>query len=322
MRVFRSSPEARGHFGPCAVMIGNFDGVHCGHQKLIGEVLRLSREQNIKPAALTFDPHPARVLAPDRAPRLLSTLEQRCRWMEEAGLEEIMILPFDRALAALTPEQFVQQILVDTLQARAVVVGDNFHFGNKQAGNAQVLAELGRRYGFVAHALHAVEWRGLTISSSAIRGLIQVGAVAKAARLLGRFFAIEGEIVRGLGIGSKQTVPTLNLATPAEVLPAQGVYVSHTYDLDSYRQWPSITNIGNRPTFNGSDVSIESYLLEPIEGDPPHRIRLELTHRIREERRFESAQALKAQILRDVERAKVWHSRYLSIRGQRSTAAL
>lgn len=322
MRVFRSSPEARGHFGPCAVMIGNFDGVHCGHQKLIGEVLRLSREQNIKPAALTFDPHPARVLAPDRAPRLLSTLEQRCRWMEEAGLEEIMILPFDRALAALTPEQFVQQILVDTLQARAVVVGDNFHFGNKQAGNAQVLAELGRRYGFVAHALHAVEWRGLTISSSAIRGLIQVGAVAKAARLLGRFFALEGEIVRGLGIGSKQTVPTLNLATPAEVLPAQGVYVSHTYDLDSYRQWPSITNIGNRPTFNGSDVSIESYLLEPIEGDPPHRIRLELTHRIREERRFESAQALKAQILRDVERAKVWHSRYLSIRGQRSTAAL
>lgn len=322
MRVFRSSREARGHFGPCAVTIGNFDGVHCGHRKLIGEVIRLSREQKIKPAALTFDPHPARVLAPDRAPRLLSTVEQRCRWMGEAGLEEIMILPFDRELAALTPEQFVQQILIDTLQARAVVVGDNFHFGNKQAGNTQVLAELGRRYGFAAHALHAVEWRGLTISSSAIRRLIQAGAVAKAARLLGRFFALEGEIVRGLGIGSKQTVPTLNLATVAEVLPAQGVYVSHTYDLDSYRQWPSITNIGNRPTFNGSDVSIESYLLEPIEGDPPHRIRLELTHRIREERRFESAQALKAQILRDVERAKVWHSRYLSIRGQRSTAAL
>jgi riboflavin kinase/FMN adenylyltransferase len=308
--IFRSLDEARGCFGPSAITIGNFDGVHCGHQAIFREVVRVAGEYEWKPSVLTFDPHPSRVVAPERAPKLLSSLEQRCRWIAETGIRQIMILPFDQQTAALDPEQFVRQILVDGLDARAVLVGDNFRFGRKQSGNTQVLQELGERYGFAAWALHAVRLRGTVVSSTAIRKYIHSGKVHLAARMMGRFFALEGTVVKGHGIGSKQTVPTLNLETDAEVLPKEGVYVSRTYDKDSDRKWPSITNLGHRPTFGGTSLSIETFLLEPIEGEAPRRLRVELTHRLREERRFENAESLKSQILRDVVRAKSWHRRF------------
>lgn len=147
------------------------------------------------------------------------------------------------------------------------------------------------------------------ISSSAVRRLITSGNVSHAARLLGRFHAIEGEVVKGHGIGSRQTVPTLNLATDAEVLPANGVYVSRTYDLDQDRTWPSITNIGFRPTFGGESLAIETFLLTPLSGETPARIRVAVTRRLRDERKFESPEALKTQILLDVKRAQSWHRR-------------
>jgi riboflavin kinase/FMN adenylyltransferase len=250
------------------------------------------------------------VVAPDRAPKLLSSLEQRCRWIAETGIRQIMILPFDQQTAALDPEQFVRQILVERLDARAVLVGDNFHFGRKQSGNTKVLQELGELYGFSAWALHAVRLRGKVVSSTAIRKCIHSGKVHLAARMMGRFFSLEGTVVKGHGIGSKQTVPTLNLETDAEVLPKEGVYVSRTYDKDTDRKWPSITNLGHRPTFGGTSLSIETFLLEELEGETPRHLRVELTHRLREERRFENAESLKSQILRDVVRAKSWHRRF------------
>jgi riboflavin kinase/FMN adenylyltransferase len=241
--------------------------------------------------------------------------------MEEEGIEQVLILNFTSEIAALSPEAFVEQLLVGRLGARAVLVGDNFRFGHRQAGNVQVLTELGRRLGFETEIVPAIRCRGRVVSSSGIRELIQAGRVSIAARLLQHPYGIEGEVVSGRGVGSKQTVPTLNLSTAAEIIPARGVYVTRTSDLESQRRWNSITNIGYRPTFGSSDeLSIETFLLdatlEPQEGETPRRISVEFLWRVRDERRFETSEALKAQIFRDVgvarryfRRAKAWMGR-------------
>lgn len=307
--VYRSADEARGRFGPCAVTIGNFDGVHRGHQALLREVMRDAAERQWKASVLTFHPHPAQVVAPHRAPRLLTTAGEREHLIARWGVEQALVLPFNEQVAALSPEDFVRDVLATAMDARSVVVGENFRFGHRAAGDVRVLAELGERYGFRVKALPAVRWRGTVVSSSAIREALVSGQVTRAARLLGRFHAFSGPVVRGQGVGSKQTVPTLNLDPGAEVLPAGGVYVSRTYDLDSDRQWPSVTNAGIRPTFGGERLTIETYLLAPLGGAPPERIRVAFTHRLREERKFSSAELLKAQILRDVARAQAWHRR-------------
>jgi riboflavin kinase/FMN adenylyltransferase len=312
--VFRSVEAASGQFGPCALTIGNFDGVHCGHQRLFREVAHLASVNGWRSAALTFDPHPTQVLAPERAPKLLSTLEQRCEWMAECGLDEVLVLPFTRELASLDPRDFVQSILVDALETRVVIVGENFRFGRKASGTTDLLRSLGGQLGFEARAMGAVTMRGAVISSSGIRKLLAEGNVSQTARMLGRFYTLEGDIVKGEGIGSKQTVPTLNMNAKQEVIPATGVYVTLTTDSGNDRSWPSVTNIGYRPTFGGQHLTIETFLLAPLDGPTPERIRVELTHRIREERKFESAEVLKAQILRDVARAKRWHEGWKTLR--------
>jgi riboflavin kinase/FMN adenylyltransferase len=302
--VFRSANDARGHFGPCAVTMGNFDGVHLGHQFLVKTACRIAEHRGWASGVLTFDPHPRRVLVPDQPTHLLTTLDERLALLTSAGAQQILILPFTRELAQLTPEEFVQQVLVETLGARAVIVGENFRFGHKQAGTCDVLRDLGEKFGFETQFLPQVRYRGEVVSSSRVRRLIHQGHVARAGRLLGRCYGLSGLVVKGQGIGSKQTVPTLNLETQAEVLPANGVYITSVTDLDDGRGWPSITNIGMRPTFNGSALTIESYLLEPLVGATPERIRVELRRWVREERKFADAGELKAQILRDVGRAQ------------------
>ena len=288
-----------------ALTIGNFDGLHLGHQRLIDRVLEFSREHDLTPALLTFDPHPTKVVAPDRAPKLLTNLDRRKDLIHAAGIEHIEVLPFTPELAKLTPREFIEQILVGKLRARAVVVGDNFRFGNKAAGDVYLLKEMGREFGFDTDVLHAISWRGTVISSSAIRARVQAGDVSRACRMLGRPYCLEGEVVRGHGVGKKQTVPTLNLATQAEVLPAAGVYVTRTSEIGSSRRWRSVTNIGYRPTFGDDNrLSVETFLLDPLESATPHEIRVEFLKRLRGERKFESADALKAQILRDANRAR------------------
>jgi len=297
------------HFGPSGLTIGNFDGVHAGHREILRRVVALAGERGWKPSVLTFDPHPARIVAPDRAPKLLTTPEERVRLMREEGIEQVLILPFTRELAGFSPERFVRDIVVERLEARAVLVGDNFRFGHEHAGDTRLLAELGQRFAFQVEAIPAIRMRGRVVSSSEVRRLIEAGRVALAGRLLGRPYALQGEVVSGQGIGSKQTVPTLNLAPAAEVLPARGVYVTRTTDAASRRRWNSVTNIGTRPTFGGDSVTIETFLLDPLEGDSPRAIRVEFLRRLREERRFEDAAALKRQILRDVERAQAYFRR-------------
>ena len=310
MRVFRSLDEVPPNFGPSALTIGNFDGVHAGHRRILRRVMEVAVERGLKASALTFHPHPSKVVAPARAPRLMSSLEQRCALMREEGIEQVLIMPFDRHVAHLTPEQFVEQVLVRKLGVRAVVLGHDFRFGYKQSGNVRVLQELGRKYGFTTEEVQAVTVRGRLVSSTALRQLIEAGRVAQAARLLERPFALEGDVVAGRGVGSKQTVPTLNLAPNTEVLPAVGVYVTRTHHLENDRVWPSVTNVGYRPTFgDGRELSIETFLLQPLAGEKPPRIRVEFLWRVRNERQFPDAQALKRQILRDAAVAQAYFRR-------------
>ncbi len=289
-----------------AVAIGVFDGVHIGHQTLLRRTIETARELGLKSAVLTFHPHPACVVAPDRAPRLLYPIEERKELLRAQGVDEVHVLPFDKTLVAMSAEQFAEDTLRSQLKARAVLVGENFRFGFQRKGDAALLAKLG----FETRPLAPVTYRGLVVSSSEIRKRIQGGEVSLAGRLLGRPYGISGEIVRGHGIGSKQTVPTLNLSTRAEVIPANGVYITHTTDLAAGTGWNSITNVGTRPTFESAGgVSIETFLLDPLTGAPPERIRLDFLRHVREERKFESPEALKTQILRDVTMAKTYFRR-------------
>lgn len=339
MRIFRSLEEARASFAPSAVTIGNFDGVHAAHHELMRTVVELARDCGARPSALTFSPHPAEVVAPERAPLLLSSPAERCALMERDGVEQALILPFDEHVSSLDPEAFFREILVDTLGARVVVVGENFLFGRRQRGDVRTLRALGERYGVQIGIVPAVKWRGVLVSSSEIRRLLAVGDVSRAARLLGRPFAIAGRVVAGEGRGRRETVPTLNLEIPSLTLeraavPAKGVYITRTFeetggdsplcpqgdplqtdakgdrqDCPRRRSWRSVTNVGYRPTFGGRHLTIETFLLDPLEGDAPERIRVEFLRRIRDERAFPSAEELRAQIMHDVGRAQAFFRR-------------
>jgi riboflavin kinase/FMN adenylyltransferase len=314
MTIFRSLEETPAGFGPCALTIGNFDGVHYGHRRILRRVRELADSRRWKASVLTFDPHPTRVVAPDRSPLLMTTPERRAELMRREGIEQVLILPFTSELAQLAPEDFVRQILIDRLGARAVLVGDNFRFGHRHAGTVELLTELGRRLGFETEVVPAVTCRGRIVSSSAVRELLLAGNVSLAARFLLRPYALEGDVVSGRGVGSKQTVPTLNLATAAELIPARGVYVTRTRSLDEAHEWTSVTNIGYRPTFGASEqLSIETFLLDPLD-ETPRRIAVEFLRRIREERKFETPEALRSQILRDVRAAQSYFRRLRAVK--------
>lgn len=311
--VFRSLDEAKLRFEPSALAIGNFDGVHIGHQALIDRTIATAADKSLKTAVLTFYPHPTAVVAPHRTPNLISTLEERLRLLDSAGVQQIMVLPFTPEIAGTNPTEFVSQILVNALQTEVVLVGENFRFGHKQAGTPDVLQSLGGEFGFESQFLCPVTVRGEIASSSAVRRHLESGNVSRAARLLNRWFFVEGPVVSGHGLGSKQTVPTLNLRpVPGQILP-RGVYITETLELPSGRRWPSITNAGIRPTFQGDQVTIETYLLGPLDGDTPDQIQVHFRRFIRAERQFPDPGALKVQILRDVARAQTYWRRVARI---------
>ncbi len=270
---------------------------------------RFAAERGWKPCVLTFDPHPTRVVAPERTPPLLTSPEVRARLMAEEGIEAVLILPFSQEVAHLTPEEFGQRLLVDAMQARAVLVGDNFRFGHKAAGNVRVLAEIGARLGFATEIVPAISCRGRVVSSSGIRDLIRAGNVSLAARFLLHAYGIEGEVVAGRGVGSKQTVPTLNLATSAEVIPAAGVYVTRTRDSwiadgSGTRSLTSGIVPPSARSEEGASGDRSCCDLRRIWRDGATRIQVDFLRRVRAERKFESPESLREQILKDVHAAQ------------------
>jgi riboflavin kinase/FMN adenylyltransferase len=311
MRIYRSLEELPDDFGPSAVTIGNFDGVHLGHRAILRRLRALADANGWKSTALSFDPHPTKIVAPQRTPKLMTTPEQRARWMGEAGIDQVLILPFDMATARLTPEEFAEDLLARRMRGRAVLVGENFRFGCRQAGDVRTLQALGERLGFVVEIVPAVRFRGQVVSSSSIRALISGGRIALANRLLGRPYALEGRVVAGRGVGSKQTVPTLNLETEAEVIPVRGVYATRANGMDA------VTNIGYRPTFGESEqLSIETFLLDihgPVNEGADDALTVEFLARLREERKFDTPEALKRRILFDARAAERYFRRSKAI---------
>jgi riboflavin kinase / FMN adenylyltransferase len=286
---------------PSVMSIGNFDGLHLGHQAILKRVVEQARHRRIRPAVLTFAPHPVRVLAPDVAPKLISTLPQKIRLLESAGIELLFIARFDMEFAALTPEAFVRKYLVDGLRAKALCIGSNFTFGHRQAGTIETLKQW--HDSFEVLEVPSVSIRGTLVSSTQIRRRIQEGKVSQTCRLLGRWFEIQGRIVPGEGRGRNITVPTLNLEPENELVPGQGVYVTRA-EIDGGPYVDSITNVGTRPTFGGGNQTIETFVLGGVVPQQAATLRLQFLRRVRDERQFDSPELLRAQIGRDVEAAK------------------
>jgi riboflavin kinase/FMN adenylyltransferase len=259
--------------------------------------------------ALTFEPPPLKVLRPESAPKRISTDRQRMEWFESLGMDSAVVLPFTMDLSRVTAEDFVDEILVRQLQVKAVVVGENFRFGHKQAGNVKLLRELGMRNGFDVIVHEPVMIRGEIVSSTRIRKLVADGNVAHAARLLGRPFVLTGGVVRGTGIGGKFTFPTLNLQAEQELLPAKGVYITRTVLEGEKRSRRSVTNVGMRPTFDGRKLTVETHLLDNAGEIPQKRIEVRFWKRLREEKKFAGAEELKLQIASDIERARTFFER-------------
>lgn len=304
VRVFRSVAEIPSGFRPSIAAVGNFDGVHLGHREILSAVVDEARSRGAQAVAVTFDPHPEQVLRPAHAPQLLTPMPARLRLLAGTGVDAVLVLPFDAALASLPARDFVSNILAGALGVRGVHEGRNFRFGRGAKGGVEELQAMGAEFGFSVTVHEAVRVRGLEVSSSAVRALIAAGDMRRARWMLGRPFAVVSTQARGRGIGTKLLVPTVNLAPYNGLLPAIGVYVTRLFIAG--RGFEAVTNVGNRPTFGGASFAVESHILnfEPIEMDESTPVELEFLMRLRGEKTWPSPEALKEQIFKDVARAK------------------
>ena len=307
--VYRGIEEIPASFGPSVAGIGNCDGGHLGHREILQSVVAESRQigargQRVRSVAITFDPHPEQYLRPATAPKLLTPMDERIRLLAQTGIDAVVVLKFDRALAELPAKEFVRRILVDALGVCSLHEGGNFHFGYQAEAGVEELKDFGARFNFVVHVHSAVRVHGLEVSSSAIRGLVAAGDMRRARWMLGRPFGVRSTQARGRGIGTRLLVPTVNLAAYGGLLPEFGVYVTRL--TIGERCFQAVTNVGNRPTFGEASFAVESHILdfEPVDMDEETPIELEFLMRLRGEVEWPSPEALKEQIFRDVAKAK------------------
>jgi riboflavin kinase / FMN adenylyltransferase len=285
--------------------MGNFDGMHRGHMALLDQVRRSAEARSVTPVALTFDPHPTRVIRPDKAPPLLMTEPQKLESLERAGMAGVAIVRFTPELAQWDPETFVRRVLADWLAVSDVWVGANFLFGHGRAGDYATLQALGPKYGFRADKIDAVRHESMVVSSSRVRHLLLEGRVDEAALLLGRPYGIEGEVVPGDSRGRLLGFPTANIRTSNEVIPSQGVYATLARVGSEPALYPSVTNIGDRPTFGeGLGERIETYLMEGGRNLYGETLHVSFVRRLREERKFASVAELVAQVEADCRDAR------------------
>jgi riboflavin kinase / FMN adenylyltransferase len=283
--------------------LGNFDGLHRGHTKIIERVRRVAAERGATSLVLTFDPHPPRIVRPDKAPALLMTLDQKLEFLEKAGVQGVAIVRFTHELSQWEPEMFVRTVLVDWLRVGEVWVGADFLFGRNRSGNFSLLRALGSHYGFRVEKIDAVRYKDFVVSSTRVRRLVSEGRVDEAGALLGRHVFIDGVVVRGAGRGRELGIPTANLDTRNELLPPHGVYAT-TVTIDGVVR-PGVTNIGLRPTFqDATRTTIEVHVLGLDQDLYGNTLRVGFVQRLRDERRFPDVDALKAQIEADVRRAR------------------
>ncbi len=294
--------------GESVVTIGNFDGVHRGHRVLLGRAVGAAAETGVRSVAITFEPHPAAVLRPGSEPPRLQSLDERIAALRDVGVDLVVVLPFTRELASLSPEAFVERVLVDRLQSTRVIVGTNFRFGHKAAGNLITLATAGEEHGFTAEAVTLLELDGVPLSSSAIREHVQAGDLPFVTAALGRPFTLAGEVVAGEQRGRTIGFPTANVEVPAgRVLPANGVYAGRAKVTEATGEvtvHDAVTNVGTRPTFDGQGVTVEVHLLDEQRDLYGRRLEVSFLAHLRGERRFDGLDALREQIARDVRSAR------------------
>ena len=308
MQILRSLDELANSTKPSVVSVGNFDGVHLGHQVVLKSMVDRARESGAQSAVVTFDPHPSHVLHSSRRTPLITPLPQKLDLLAATGIDLALVLEFNEELRRWSAREFAERVLRDALKTVEVHEGETFRFGYGAAADVASLSDLGREFGFTVHAYEPRIIEGAPISSSRIRSLIAAGDIADANALLGRNFSIRSTPAHGRGYGTRYTVPTINLAPYPELLPAIGVYVAKLAvgEPSNARVFQGVTNVGNRPTFGADSFAVETHLLdfEPIELNESTPLELSFLHRLRDERRFASPDELRAQIQRDIAEAK------------------
>lgn len=303
MKTIRSLDELlRLSGGPAVATIGNFDGVHLGHREIFRRVVRRSQELSARSSVVTFEPHPLKVLTPRRAPRLLNTYDEKERLIAASCIEQLVILPFDNAMASMPAAQFVEQVLVRGLQVCHLIIGYDYAFGRGREGDADFLRQAGERYGFGVEVLEPVVANGQVFSSTLIRRRLADGDVAGVTALLGRHFTLEGEVISGARRGARLGFPTANLLTEKEVLPRPGVYAVKVRYCDQF--FDGVMNIGFNPTFGLERISLEVHLLDFARQIYGERLRVYFIERLRDEMIFSSGEVLAQQINDDVARAR------------------
>jgi riboflavin kinase/FMN adenylyltransferase len=302
--------EVPSDWGACVATIGEFDGVHLGHQRVVERAREIGRSRQLPVVAITFDPHPDEVIRPGSHPPLLTTARRRSELLAGLGADAVFVLPFNLDFSRLSPDEFVRVVLSERLHAAAVVVGENFRFGHKAAGDVPMLAQLGEKYDFTAEGVPLLVDDGVTISSTYIRERLAAGDVAAAARALGRPHRVEGIVVRGHMRGRGLGFPTANLETPPHTAtPADGVYAGWLTRLDldgaELSRWPAAISVGTNPTFGAGERTVEAYALDRDDLDlyGTHAA-IDFTARLRGTERFDSVEALITQMREDVIRAR------------------
>ena len=303
--ILSTVEEAAQRLERSVVTIGNFDGMHRGHQAIFEQVVELAKEQEATPVALTFEPHPIAYFRPDAAPERVSPAGQKFGLMGDAGAQLVVALTFDEELANQSPQTFVEEVLHKGLKATHVVVGEDFRFGKKRAGDTDTLGELGASFGMKCTVAEFVTWKGEPISSTRIRGAISEGDVEAARQMLGRPHRLCGTVVHGEKRGRKIGYPTANMNVAEAAIPANGIYVT-TLGRAGEEHWRAVTSIGHRPTFDGDGRTVETYVMDDVDdldlyGD---EIELDFYRRVREEKKFDSVEELVVEMDRDVEMAR------------------
>lgn len=295
----------------CVATIGNFDGLHVGHQEIIGEVVRRARELGRPSAVITFHPHPLSIVAPDRVPKQILTLSQKEELLREMDVDALLVVPFTHELSRWPADRFIEEFLVGGLRVSEIRIGRDFSFGAGREGNLAKLEEAGRKFGFDVHGAGDVKAHGVRVSSSLVRDAVEKGAMRTAALALGRTYFIDGRVATGRRLGRKIGFPTVNLDPFNELFPGSGVYITTSRFESFARSFESVTNIGVRPTlYENYAITIESHILDFDSNVYGDNVRLYFHRLLRREQQFRSALELTNQIRLDIERSRRYFLRH------------
>jgi riboflavin kinase/FMN adenylyltransferase len=303
MIIFNGIHKLNRPLGPVAATIGNFDGIHLGHQKIIEKVIQKGKEMQIKKVLITFDPHPARVIMPSKAPKLINNRHQKIKILEGLGIDILLFVPFDRDLSLMTAEEFLNEIM-KKIDLSVIYIGENFRFGRNRSADCKTLAALGERLGFKVGCVPFIRADEKIVSSSLIREMVKTGQVEEVSLQLGRPYSIEGKVVPGEGRGRMMNIPTANIQPYNELIPERGIYISEMVVAGS--KYESVTNIGIRPTFDLSHQTIETHIMDFQNHIYGERVELFIHKKIRDEVKFESAEKLSERIQKDIEEMKTF----------------